>query len=1039
MGGGSGAPGQTAISFTYAVSFGVSICEGPVDAVLKVWRDADLIYDATNTGPTEATKAGTFRIYLGTEDQEPDPAEQADKGIDDTPAYRGVCRIVFEDHDVTDIRRIPNIRALVARGTVTESLPLISVTGESSGTSGIRFAPDGRQVMFGTRGVTVSLWDTASQTQILTSSLSGANNSVFFAGGCFDSLGNWYATKTEDVSTGSVLKYAAETLNRIGKSQEIDLGGGLVQGAMAQVEALDVVGLPGFEIVIAVGFNGKVYALETGTFGTTDVSGDPLMALIRTIDPADFIGGNTTSGAITVDSEGFAWVLIVSDNPDILLLRLEPSLGAVVENYVIAGVDAGEEQMMAYEETTNSLIIGLGGSISDNIFRWGIDSQTIEAGPIFESIGLQDNAVFQQGPAEGVMWFGNGATLREIDVIDMVQLRSLNASDWPGVTSAADIVYDPLSNALVNHDTTVLYRWMFLERAGGGATTLDAVVDAVSAKVGLAPADIDTAALAEPVEGVVADRRMPARSFLEPLAAAHFFRTVESDWQVIFAKRGQAPVFAIAEEDLGAGPAPARERLAKLLAQELSLPERIDITYAEAGSDYQTMTQPAKRVPEAVGTRRRSQLAYPGVLTNDSAKQIVEKALYSTWTQRQGFEMAVPMTHLLLDPGDVGTVTEGGVARTVELAAVDLHAGGVVALSAFEDDRETFASIAEGAAGGARPGKLVVTGPSFWQLLDIPLLRDQDEGLIHYAAAGGYGNLAWPGLTILESSDGVNFAGVFTAVPGDGNIAHGAAAAALPPPAKGPYFLDADSTLVVRMRRGTLSSISFEALLEENSNVAIFASGEIVQYQNAVLQGDGSYLLSNLVRGLRGTENRMAEHAAKEFVIFPTEQALFRKAYGTERLNVARLYRGVTFGDPLSRGTTKSVTTQGRSKATYRPESLAGSITANDWTVTFKRRPRLGNVSLAFSDMPVIENVLDFGLRIYDGAILVRTITPAASANGSVITVSASTATGTQTALYDELDQIADFGAAQTSLTVEAFQVGELGEGEPSERITLQG
>ena len=98
----------------------------------------------------------------------------------------------------------------------------------------------------------------------------------------------------------------------------------------------------------------------------------------------------------------------------------------------------------------------------------------------------------------------------------------------------------------------------------------------------------------------------------------------------------------------------------------------------------------------------------------------------------------------------------------------------------------------------------------------------------------------------------------------------------------------------------------------------------------------------------------------------------------------------------IEQGTTKSLTAQGRSKKTYRPETFAGSIASDDWTITFRRRPRIGNVSISFSDLPVVENVLDFGLRVYDAGTLVRTITTTASANGSVVTVSASQQTGQQ-------------------------------------------
>ena len=442
---------------------------------------------------------------------------------------------------------------------------------------------------------------------------------------------------------------------------------------------------------------------------------------------------------------------------------------------------------------------------------------------------------------------------------------------------------------------------------------------------------------------------------------------------------------------------------------------------------------------EAVGTRRKTTIPYPGVLTNDKAKQIAEKGLYSQWTQRQGFEFTTPMNHLLIAPGDVGTVTENGEVHRVEIGAIDIQAGGALAFKAAREDAEIFISTATGASGGAVPGEILVTGTSFWTLLDIPLLRDQDEGLIYYAAAGPFGDNLWLGLTILDSADGVNFAPAFTSVPGDGAISHGTADGTFGAPAS-PYKLDTANSLKVWMARGTLSSITYEALLEEAQNGIIFESGEIAQFQDAVLQPDGSYLLSNFVRGLRGTENYMDQHFVDEMVLFPTAKNLFRKEYGSERLNVERLYKGVTAGDPVVLGSVQSFTATGRSKAPYpvREESFTASIANDDWTITFQARPRYGNVSVSFSDMPFVENTADFEADIYDGSTIVRTITPVLVDN-SQITTSTGLEKQEQSIFYDSADQITDFGSVQTTLTLEVFQIGEHGRGEGSGQITVTG
>ena len=260
-------------------------------------------------------------------------------------------------------------------------------------------------------------------------------------------------------------------------------------------------------------------------------------------------------------------------------------------------MDSNAALCMSYEDTTNSLII-VRDSIGNNaMWRWGIDSREIEAGPLgLGSLNKEDHATFKQGPKDGILYRRVSTTsFEEIDVVNMVRLRTLSRSSW-GLSSHLYLIYDQLQHAIIRFDDgNNEMDWMFLDRKGAGPVPLSDIVEEVSDKVGLDPAELDASALTELVDGVIVDRRMPARQFLEPMAAAHFFRSREVDWKVEFITRGQSDSFVIPERDMGAGTSPAKERLKKPLAQELEQPERVDITYLEEGSDFQQMTQSAKR------------------------------------------------------------------------------------------------------------------------------------------------------------------------------------------------------------------------------------------------------------------------------------------------------------------------------------------------------------------------------------------------------------------------------------------------------------
>lgn len=80
-----GAKGQKTSAYAYSLSFAVAVAEGPIDGVGRVWADGKVM-DMTGV---------TMRVHRGAEDQAPDPLIAAIES--ETPAYRGVAYVVFED------------------------------------------------------------------------------------------------------------------------------------------------------------------------------------------------------------------------------------------------------------------------------------------------------------------------------------------------------------------------------------------------------------------------------------------------------------------------------------------------------------------------------------------------------------------------------------------------------------------------------------------------------------------------------------------------------------------------------------------------------------------------------------------------------------------------------------------------------------------------------------------------------------------------------------------------------------------------------
>ncbi len=102
-GGGKGSQKVTVTDteYLYSISFAVALCEGVVTKIGRVWADGNLI-DLTQF---------TTRFYAGDETQSFDPLIEEIERAGNTPAYRGVSYIVFEDMPLAQFgNRIPQLQ-----------------------------------------------------------------------------------------------------------------------------------------------------------------------------------------------------------------------------------------------------------------------------------------------------------------------------------------------------------------------------------------------------------------------------------------------------------------------------------------------------------------------------------------------------------------------------------------------------------------------------------------------------------------------------------------------------------------------------------------------------------------------------------------------------------------------------------------------------------------------------------------------------------------------------------------------------------------
>ena len=248
------------------------------------------------------------------------------------------------------------------------------------------------------------------------------------------------------------------------------------------------------------------------------------------------------------------------------------------------------------------------------------------------------------------------------------------------------------------------------------------------------------------------------------------------------------------------------------------------------------------------------------------------------------------------------------------------------------------------------------------------------------------------------------------------DIGHGFAVDVL---ADGPATVFDRINTVTVMPINVMSLVSVTELDVLNGANMILIGSEILQFTTATLQADGSYLLSILLRGRRGTENETSTHATGDRAVLLEATDLAIAEFQQDDLNVLKYYKAVTFGQPIDLALLKSLTYTAASQRPYSPVHIKGTIASDDWTVTWTRRTRVGGAWVDLVDVPLSETSEAYEVDILNAGAVVRTITATASANGSVVTPAS------QTAFYDDADQVADFGSAQTTLDVKIYQMSE--------------
>ncbi|RUP11106.1 glycoside hydrolase/phage tail family protein [Hyphomicrobium sp.] len=645
------------------------------------------------------------------------------------------------------------------------------------------------------------------------------------------------------------------------------------------------------------------------------------------------------------------------------------------------------------------------GANQPNVF---VDPKSSESALPYYSRGLRDDlmqARHRQALCDAFDWTKPGYTedlnpvsavtgARMVD-LDRIHVYCWDARPYPAFPDAATYWGDS-ENWPFGH-------WINGRLGGAG---LDDVVSAILLDQGFT--DFDASNLTGTVPGYVIDRTMAARDAIQPLELAYFFDSIESDGRIVFRHRGRAaPAMTLGQDDLVEES--AGDALYELTrAQETDLPASAKVRYISGLDDYPQAVAEARRLTGA--SSRVAEADLPIVLDDGLAGAIVESWLYETWATRESATFKLPPSALALEPGDMVAASIAGRTRLLRVTGVSEH--GVRDIRALSIDPGVYDQIDVVPRAAAEPAPVQAGSPAA-ALLDLPQWNPAADASSAYVAAM---QKPWPGsVAVFASSLETSYQ--LKAIAG----APATLGVTLDDLEAGPEGrIDRRASLRVRLTNGTLSSADIIAMLA-GANLAALRSPngdcEIIQFQTAELVDAQTYRLSGLLRGQFGTEGAMANPlpAGAQFVLLDgaVTSVPLRESEQKVSLNWRYGPGNRDIGDASY--VTEPFAYQTLGLRPLSPARVKGVRASGDLQISWIRRTRSGGDNWELPEVPLGEESESYEVDILDGATVKRTLR-ASSPNVT----------------YSSADQITDFGAAQSSVTVKVYQTNVVfGRGAP--------
>jgi hypothetical protein len=418
-----------------------------------------------------------------------------------------------------------------------------------------------------------------------------------------------------------------------------------------------------------------------------------------------------------------------------------------------------------------------------------------------------------------------------------------------------------------------------------------------------------------------------------------------------------------------------KELITSVRKNELELPSEVSVTYANIDNDYQSGTEYARRLTAT--HENKVVINLPLALTSTEAAKIADIALSSAWySGRYSYSFSTTYAHLKLSPGDLITIPlNTGRNELVKIISIEYGPTGLINYEAVPEIPSLYTSVVSGDNTVYVPQIVTgISGPTTLIMIDSCMLRDTDTYLSWYVGLSST-YTGWRGGALYKSNDAGATWGKVTSASKDGATKYGITTTLLG--SADARVWDKANTLTIRMYTGTLSSATETSVLDGANAALVGAHGrwELIQYQIAVQNSDGTWTISNLLRGRRGTESAIALHTIGDTIVLLSEATISACKMTEAELNADRVYKAVTIGEAIESIDEETHNYTGQKLKPLAPVDFTAQTQPNgDIILKWKRRDRIARPWNTSNSLAMSETTQAYKIDVVVDSTVVQTL-----------------------------------------------------------------